>query len=179
LVPVTPHLAEDIWLSLPENQRMLVNGQAPVSATLLPWPQVNESYMNAQLVQDFEALLAIKETVNQALEVPRSEGHIGSSLEANIALLPQDDAVKTLLGKLNPAELSVLFITSGATVVDAEPTVDAAKWHTNVAGNGVRVFTAPSANAKCMRCWKYEPTVGQMPEHSEICERCYQAVKQV
>lgn len=177
LVPVTPHLAEDIWLSLPENQRMTIDGQAPVSATLLPWPQVKEACMDAQLVQDFEALLAIKETVNQALEVPRSEGHIGSSLEANIALLPEDDAVKTLLGKLNPAELSVLFITSGATVVNAEPVVDASKWHTNVAGNGVRVFAAPSANAKCMRCWKYEPTVGQMPGHPQLCARCYEAVK--
>src|SRR5690606_29906366 len=129
LVPVTPHLAEDIWLSLPEQQRAGMDTQAPVSATLLAWPAINQDYVDPKRVQDFEALLALKETVNQALEVPRSEGHIGSSLEAEIVLQPQDDAVRALLAKVSSADLAVLLITSGVRVEEAAPVFDSSQWH--------------------------------------------------
>lgn len=178
LAPVTPHLAEDIWLSLPEEQRMAVNGQSPVSATLLPWPSINRSYLNPELAQNFERLLAVKETVNQALEVPRSEGHIGKSLQAQVTLIPKDETVKGLLEQAGPDELATLFVTSGATVSGAEPVLDASQWQTRIETPGVVVVASPSVNPECARCWKYEPTVGKMPGHPQICQRCFEAVSQ-
>jgi isoleucyl-tRNA synthetase len=176
LVPVTPHLAEDIWLSLPESQRVAADGTAPVSATLLPWPQVNTNYLNYDLAQEFEALLAVKEAVNQALEVPRSEGHIGKSLDAQVFVQPQDDHARAMLSRLTPAELEVLLNVSTVTVVDTAPALNEGQWHTTAQGGGAIVYAAAATNAKCVRCWKAEPTVGHMPGHSELCERCYAAV---
>ncbi len=177
LVPVTPHLAEDIWLSLPESQRTLVDGKAPISATMLPWPQVCQKALNYELAAQFETLLAVKEAVNQALEVPRSEGHIGKSLEARVFIQPIEEVTRTVLSRLAVAEQEVLFNVSTVTLVDAAPSPDANQWHTQAAGGGATVYAAPAVHAKCARCWKAEPTVGQMPGHSQICERCYQAVK--
>lgn len=176
LVPVTPHLAEDIWLSLPESQRMAANGQVLESATLLPWPQVNQEFLNYELAQDFESLLAVKESVNQALEVPRSEGHIGKSLQAHITLRPKDEALDARLRETGVDELAMLFVTSGVSIAEAEPVLDVSQWHTSIEGNGATVYATPSHNPECARCWKYEPTVGKMSGHPLICERCYQAV---
>ncbi|HEY9687285.1 MAG TPA: isoleucine--tRNA ligase [Coleofasciculaceae cyanobacterium] len=177
LVPVTPHLAEDIWLSLPEHQRMQVNGAVPPSAVMLPWPQVKPDYLNPELVHDFETLLAVKEAVNQALEVPRSEGHIGSSLEARVQVMPQEAATQQSLQKPGPAELAVLFITSGVELVATPPDPDSSKWHTEAAGGGAVVYAAQATGSKCTRCWRFEPTVGQMPDHPEICARCAEALQ--
>jgi isoleucyl-tRNA synthetase len=176
LVPVTPHLAEDIWLSLPEHQRMIVNGEKPVSAVMLPWPAVNQTYLNPQLAETFEALLAIKETVNQSLETPRSEGHIGSSLEAVVAVQPKNEDTRKLLEQFSTEELAVLFITSGVSIVTTAPAPEAAKWQAQAQSDAVKVYALPSEAQKCIRCWKYEPSVGSNPKHPEICERCNQAV---
>lgn len=176
LVPVTPHLAEDIWLSLPESQKAKVDGAVPVSATLLPWPQVNQQYLNPALAQEFEALLAVKETVNQALEVPRSEGHIGKSLEAQVALQSTEPATRALLEKLGQAEREVLFNVSAVSLVESQPAVQESQWHTVATGNGATVYAMAATDAKCIRCWKADPMVGKMPGHPAICERCYQAV---
>lgn len=176
LVPVTPHLAEDIWLSLPEPQRMKVNGQAPVSAVMLPWPEVNKAALNYELAAEFETLLAVKEAVNQALEVPRSEGHIGKSLEAQVFIQPAEDATGRVLARLSQAEQEVLFNVSTVSVVNAAPALDASQWHTQAKGGGATVYAAPASHTKCVRCWKSDPSVGQMPGHPQICQRCHEAV---
>jgi isoleucyl-tRNA synthetase len=177
LVPVTPHLAEDIWLSLPDNQKTTVDGQTPISATLLPWPQVNSQYLNPELVQAFEALLNVRETVNQALEVPRSEGRIGKSLEAQVAIQPMEAATLGLLESLALDEREVLFNVSAVSLVDGPPEFDMNQWHTHSSGKEAHIYATPAVYAKCIRCWKSDATVGQMSGHPEICERCYQAVE--
>ncbi len=178
LVPVMPHLAEDIWLSLPEYQKMQVDGKVPVSATLLPWPQINAEYLNPTLAQEFEWLLAVKEAVNQALEVPRSEGHIGKSLEAQVAL-EADPACLEQLKRLSQAEQEVLFNVSTVKLVSEPPSVESSQWHTTASATGVKVYASAATDAKCVRCWKADPAVGKMPGHPQLCERCYQAVQAV
>lgn len=177
LVPVTPHLAEDIWLSLPENQRMQVNGKSPVSATLLPWPQINQEHLNPALAQSFETLLGIKEGVNSALEQLRSEGHIGKSLQADIILVsPENDSARAILAQNTLDELSILFGTASLAIVKDEPDFETQDHLGSSAVGSTMIFATPSNLTGCARCWKYEPTVGKMTGHPTLCERCYQAV---
>lgn len=178
LVPVTPHLAEDIWLSLPENQKTKVNGEAPLSATLLPWPTLSTAEADATEFLSspglFEALMSVRDTVNLALEKPRSEGRIGSSLEVNVALLPHAEPLRSALSQVDAAELAVLLITSGVSVITSPPTGgdELAELNTDDLG----VFVYASHHEKCQRCWRYESTVGSMAGHPTLCERCAQAV---
>ena len=37
---------------------------------------------------------------------------------------------------------------------------------------GVGMAVAPSAHAKCDRCWHYRPDVGANAEHATLCGRC-------
>ncbi|MEK7190790.1 MAG: zinc finger domain-containing protein, partial [Pseudomonadota bacterium] len=41
---------------------------------------------------------------------------------------------------------------------------------------GLAVQVAPSAHAKCARCWHQRPDVGSHPEHPLICGRCVQNI---
>ena len=157
---------------------MKVNSETPLSAVMLPWPQVKPEYMNPELVRDFDVLLAVKEAVNQALEEPRSNGRIGSSLEAQILLKPEQPEVKAALTNVDQDELSVLFITSsGVNIIDAEPDFSGEAWHATASGGGAFVYAIPAKGVKCIRCWRFETTVGRMPGQPEICERCFQAVQ--
>ncbi len=39
----------------------------------------------------------------------------------------------------------------------------------------IRVRRAPGK--KCVRCWNWSPTVGENREHSQLCARCVEVVK--
>ncbi len=113
----------------------------------------------------WEALIALRMEVNRALEAARAEKRIGKSLEAKVTLhlSTQYAAVK---GE-DPAFLADLFIVSavelGPDAAGEEPTVE------------VAALDAP----KCARCWKFDPHVGQAPEHPELCPRCAAVVKKL
>jgi isoleucyl-tRNA synthetase len=39
-------------------------------------------------------------------------------------------------------------------------------------GDEFWVAVAPSANAKCIRCWHHREDVGRDADHPELCGRC-------
>lgn len=177
LVPVMPHLAEDIWLNIPPEHKPTYHLQSPpVSILMAPWPDVQEQYRwTPEKTQEFENLLALKDAVNLAMEKPRSEGLIGSSLEAAIYLVPQTDTARTLLNSIPSAELAVLFITSSAQVVPAVP--DGVIGQAEITnGWDIAVYVTKAPGQKCIRCWKFATTVGQTPHHQSLCLPCVQAV---
>ena len=48
----------------------------------------------------------------------------------------------------------------------------AARLHRAPQGNALRIEVAPSAHAKCERCWHYRADVGADAGHPGICARC-------
>ncbi len=104
--------------------------------------------------------------MNQELEVWRSEGKIGSSLDAEVDLYCDGD-LGELLGRLGE-ELRFLLITSAARVAElvaAPPTATEGM-------TGLQLQAAASRHPKCARCWHRCPEVGREPEHPELCGRC-------
>lgn len=179
LVPVTPHLAEDIWLSLPEHQRMTLDGLVPVSATMLRWPEINPAYRNETLATEFEALIQLREAVNQLLEGPRSEGKIGSSLEAELWLCPDQAECREATARNNLEELATFLIVSRVHVVDELPE-PAGAWRAvqDIPGKG-RMMATPASGQKCIRCWRYETSVGENQLHPALCARCSKAMAEL
>jgi isoleucyl-tRNA synthetase len=179
LVPVTPHLAEDIWLSLPAVQQTALACEelAVNSAVLLKWPMPQPQWNNSVVAETINRLLEIKSLVNQALEEPRSKGEIGSSLEARVIVVPANLVLLEQLTSLSPEFLSVLFITS-SVVISAQPPVllPQEKWVARAGDTEVAVIALPTTDNKCGRCWKYETSVGQDTVHPELCSRCQYAV---
>jgi isoleucyl-tRNA synthetase len=97
----------------------------------------------------------IRALANKEIEAVRTQGAVGSSLQALLTITaPADDAA--LLRSLGD-DLRFVTIASAATVVD---------------GNELAVSVTPATAAKCERCWHYRDDVGHDPAHPTICGRC-------
>ena len=66
-------------------------------------------------------------------------------------------------------DLAELCITSAGTT-RLGPVPDDAFSLPDVPEIGVRV--SPAAGARCERCWRVLPEVGEVPEHADLCRRC-------
>jgi isoleucyl-tRNA synthetase len=137
-------------------------------------PQVVDEYLDEELEQKWERLLAVRGEITRALEEARREKVIGNSLEAAVVLY----AGQELYDFLKPVadDLATIFIVSqaalktvaeapaGARVIDAMPDLS--------------VVVQPASGQKCERCWMYHEGVGLNPEHPAICPRCSEVIKE-
>ena len=110
---------------------------------------------DAALLSKWQSLRELRDAVNKAIEEVRAAGGVGSSLQAEVTLTapPETHALLASLGE----DLKFVFITSKATLV---------------AGDALAVAVAPSAAAKCERCWHWRDDVGRDAAHPTICGRC-------
>jgi isoleucyl-tRNA synthetase len=173
LVPVMPHLADDIWLNLPDHQRpKAANGQALPSVTMMPWPELPDGFLNEAVAEAMAPLLAVKELVNKSLEAPRSEGKLKNALETQVILSAKPDAPRDAVAQ-HLDVLPVLLIVSQVRLADAPAPsdtlnqLDSPEWTVSI---------LPADGAKCQRCLKFSPQVGQFPMHPTLCGDCTQTV---
>jgi isoleucyl-tRNA synthetase len=128
-----------------------------------------------QLAAEWAQLLEFRSDVLRALEDARQvKKAIGQSLEARVVVVPADKAKMDLLRR-HEAHLAELFITSQAGVAEALP--DSASAITAVEGQYAHVTVFPADGAKCERCWRILPSVGQDADHSGLCDRCSLVVR--
>jgi isoleucyl-tRNA synthetase len=100
------------------------------------------------LLAKWTRLREIRNLVNKDIEVVRTTGAVGSSLQAEVTLTAEPEDL-ALLQSLKD-DLKFVFITSAATAV---------------AGDALTTTVKASEHAKCERCWHYREDVGVNPEH--------------
>lgn len=159
LVPVMPHQAEDIWMSVPECQK-----DGLESILLSSWPKVRTEWNNSQLEEDFAKILKAREVVTRAIEPLRAEKKVGSSLEVAVYVSVKDNEVL----KADEAELCNIFITSQAYVTDEKPVNVLNEYKED----DYTVWVTEAEGEKCARCWKYRKL-----NSDGICEECMDAIK--
>lgn len=184
LVPVMPHQAEDIWMSVPECQksglraeagglaeaqdRNAVNREQPssglISILLSEWPTTNAEWENSKLEEEFTQILKAREVVSRAIEPLRADKKVGSSLEVAVYVNVKDNAVL----KANEEELCNIFITSQACVTDEKPSDVLNEYKED----DFTVWVTKAQGEKCSRCWKYRKL-----NSDGICEECMEAIK--
>jgi isoleucyl-tRNA synthetase len=107
------------------------------------------------LLPKWNRIREIRDEVNKQIEVVRTEGKVGSSLQAEVELtVPQAD--HDLLSTLGE-DMKFVFITSAIKII---------------AGSALSVWAEASKHAKCERCWHYREDVGHDADHPTICGRC-------
>lgn len=177
LVPVTPHLAEDIWQHVPDALRKTIATEE--SALLTDFPAPNPKHNDEKLSEFYNSLLEVRSTANKALEQARAEKKIGSPLEAQVVLSIDNDELKEKVASLGH-DLPGFFITSQATVAASkngggDGGADGDKL-SEVSENGITVSVLKASGTKCARCWKFMSTVGNDPRCPDICTDCVEAV---
>jgi isoleucyl-tRNA synthetase len=96
-----------------------------------------------------------------AVEVERREKRIGSSLEAAV-MLADGSAPLDLLSPEGWAEIAIVSQV-GVSEVGV--------------GGAEALSARAAAGAKCERCWRVLPEVGQSTAHATLCLRCEDAVE--
>jgi isoleucyl-tRNA synthetase len=146
--PVLVFTAEEVWLSrYPEDGEEDDAGQRG-SVHLLEWPSV------PGVVADrakWDALRALRDQVNEAIEPLRRDKTIRSSLEAEV-IVPASAVPEGV----SDEQLAELFITATVT-----------------RGQGDTVIVTKTAHHKCGRCWRLLPDVA---EDGTLCGRCDEVV---
>jgi isoleucyl-tRNA synthetase len=179
LVPVTPHLAEDIFRFLPEPIKKA--GSNEPSVLLTDFPASTARFRNDKFDQFWPEVIEVRNIVNKALEQARAQKKIGAFLEAQVVLTIENPE---LAGKVRSLDtlLAPLFITSQATVLGkgeatssagaASPSRNGHEVLAEVAEAGVHVAVLPAQGTKCPRCWKFRTDIGSNSKFPELCSTC-------
>jgi isoleucyl-tRNA synthetase len=156
LAPILPVTADDLWRHMP--------GTRCESVHLEDFPVV-DGLIDVELIGRWERLLAVRETVNAALEEKRKDKIIGNSLSARVAISARGP-IATLLDA-HQQQLPMLFNVSdvGLHLGPADGADD------------VQVVVEKAPGVKCARCWRFVPSVQTETEWAGICDRCRQALE--
>jgi isoleucyl-tRNA synthetase len=166
LAPILSFTAEEIWQAMPHHK-----GVDTDSVMFNPMPETRAEYVfDEKAALRWERLLKLRDDVNKALELARTEKLVGKSLDADITLYFKDAGI---LEELSRFDLRKLFIVSKVTM-----TVGEGEGHRGEFENVV-VSVRPSQAKKCARCWTHDENVGSDTGHSELCPRCTQVVKRI
>lgn len=160
LAPILCFTMEEAWhLRFPDGD----------SVHLQTFPETPAGWKNDALTQKWDRIRTLRRVVTGALEVARRDKVIGASLEARPVLyVPSDDA--KLLEGLDLAEIA---ITSQAKVSTHEVPEGAFRLPDV---EGVAAMFHHAEGDKCARCWMILPEVGKNPKHTDLCNRCADAV---
>ncbi|MCM8791602.1 MAG: isoleucine--tRNA ligase [Candidatus Omnitrophica bacterium] len=161
IAPILVFTAEEVWQNMPktgeENEIKSVH--------LLDWPKVNPLYAQSNLDESekidskLKSILDLLPLVTKSLEKLRAEGIIGSSFDAKIILLTNDDWWLSYL------EESIQDIPEIFRVSQVEIKKAAVK-------REVEIKVEKAEGDKCIRCWNYSLTVGKDRRYPQVCNRC-------
>lgn len=161
LAPVLSFTADEVWSYIPHKDE-----ENYVSIQLAEWPKQNNDYIDAELENRWENLMSIRSEVTKALEKARNDKVIGHSLNAEVILYPAEN-IKDVISYFK-TQLETIFIVSKVTVMKFDDAKDDIDYQSE--GLKIKIKTAPGR--KCSRCWVYSETVGQDPEHPDLCHKC-------
>ncbi|MBE3598101.1 MAG: isoleucine--tRNA ligase [Limnochordaceae bacterium] len=151
IAPILVHTAEEVWQHVP-------GPKEAESVHLTRWPETAR-WRDPERLARMEPFFELRRQVMRALEQARGEDRISTSLQAELIV----EAPARLLESLGagPETLSAWLMVASVTL---RPGAD---WHVEV---------EPTLAAKCQRCWRYLPSVGEIPGRPDLCERCAEVV---
>ena len=149
MAPFLSFTAEEAWATFGKSESIFLETFTDLGAS------------NALLMTKWNRIIEIRNAANKEIEVQRTQGLIGSSLQAQINIQANSEDIQLLnsLGK----DIKFVFISSKVELLE---------------GSDLR-FSVGSAAAtgiqKCERCWHYPAypdQVGQDAAHTSLCSRC-------
>ena len=164
MAPILSFTAEECWGYID------AGGQ---SVHLQDFPKVDKALLADELDAHWSSFITVRNAILKTLEAARKEKVIGHSLDASVDIYASG-ATYALLRQFAEG-LDDLCIVSQAVLHDEGTAVpEDAIQSENVEGLALKIGKAPGE--KCSRCWHYRTSIGENPEHPEICAPCATAV---
>ncbi|MDP2132218.1 MAG: class I tRNA ligase family protein, partial [Sulfuritalea sp.] len=152
MAPVLSFTAEEIWTTIGDKCEQ---GDSVMLATWHVLPAQGEE---SALVTRWQAIRAVRGMASKFMEDLRTEGKIGSSLQAEVTITaggPEYEVLASLGDDLR------FVLLCSKTVLH--------KWPDDTATS---IEVVASSHAKCARCWHWREDVGHDAGHPELCGRC-------
>lgn len=166
VAPILPHTADEVWSFIP--------GVEVDSVQLTDMPEAEEKHLSfsGEALQKWNAFLEIRDEVLKAMEEARRNKVFGNSVDAKLALYPQNEEVAKTLAAMD--DLADLFIVAHVDLHSQEAAAPAEA----VQLEGISVVVAAADGTKCERCRVVKQDVGSHSAHPAICGRCADVVEE-
>ncbi len=166
MAPILVFSAEEVWSNLPGAHQDV----RPGSVHLADWPESGDFEFADQGIDE---IIKLVPDVARVLEDKRTSSLIGSSFDARIKLLTNDQIRYKYLTGLED-QLCEIFKVSQVEIKKED------NFPPNLSKSAVFSDIALEANKaegeKCVRCWNYHRVLGSSPAHPLICDSCLKAI---
>ena len=166
LAPILAFTSEEIWAAMPhckaDDASCVLLNDIPDYDEKLCLPQ--------ETAAQWDAVIALRDDVNKALEQARAQKIVGKPLDAEVTLYLSEEGRKNF-DAMGEHDLAAIFIVSKVTVVDG-----AGEGMPGESFAGVTVKVVPSEAPKCSRCWNHNE---QVDPETELCPRCAAVYKKI
>jgi isoleucyl-tRNA synthetase len=150
MAPILSFTADEIWQTLGLNEEETVFTEV--------WYSLPQTNLSETRIQAWQTIIASRSAAAKEIELLRTAGKVGSSLQAELAFYAPADSFDALVSLGD--DLRYAMITSSTKVV-------------KVANEAERkIVVNASTHQKCDRCWHYRSDVGADQNHPHICGRC-------
>jgi isoleucyl-tRNA synthetase len=173
LAPILAFTAEEAWLSRYPSETGSVHVET--------FPVTPADWRDEALDTKWRRVRAVRSVVTGALELERAAKRIGASLEAApVVTISHPQLLEGLAG----VDLAEVCITSGVTIVEAEPSRGPYDAQSDQAFTlrevpGVAVEVRKAQGRRCARSWKVSPDVGVDPAYPDVTPRDAQALREL
>ena len=166
LAPVISYTADEIWKYIP--------GDKDISVFLEDWYEIEAEDINSKSRKfRWEKIILVRDEVNKQLEKLRSDGTIGSSLDAEVNIYCNEEFFNEL--NFIKDELRFVLICSSTNIYPLE------KRNNDAIQSDISdlfIYAKPYAYEKCVRCWHRHESIGKNDMHKELCSRCISNISQ-
>ncbi len=157
LSPVLVFTCEEAWgLRYPEAGSVHVE----------EWPEIDAGWSDARIAARFDQFWGLRAVVNSVIEPSRKLKRVGSSLEAEVGMIYRDLSHWPDTYKVEYPSLIEYCMIAALQLKEDASMPEEASWFTQ---------TQITSYAKCARCWRHRPEVGQLVDPN-LCDRCLDVV---
>lgn len=158
LAPILSFTAEEIWQEMRK-----IDPSLSESVFLTDWPTPLDLSDVRERDSKWSGALAVRSAVSRALEVARSGGIIGHSLDARVEV--ERKGLEETAEYFSGEDMKAFAIVSDFKWVDA---LSPMKVEQSDEELGVRIGVDKARGEKCPRCWQYT----ESPDGRGLCPRC-------
>jgi isoleucyl-tRNA synthetase len=156
LTPVLAFTTEEVYSYL------VKPADAPPSVQLLEMPRFEPAHTDTELEEKWQRLLELRELISRELEAARQAKVIGHSLDAALALYP-DEQVFKLLDSVKEQLARILIVSQVTLHGPQEERPSGAQGEPELT-----VAVSAARGLKCGRCWIYS----EQADENGLCPRC-------
>ena len=162
LAPILAFTSNEIWLAMPHRKE-----DDARHVMLNDMPKPDESLkLSADEAEKWDKIIALRDDVNKAMELARSEKIVGKPLDAKVTLGYKNSEDAAFVSAIKD-ELGQIFIVSEVVVKNEEIEGMSAE-----SAEGLSIKVEASTLPKCPRCWMRHEGIGTNENHPELCPRC-------